>query len=300
MRRATFFSHSSIVCVDSGPQKNLSSPCNIVYLVRVVYKGMRVEWTTMWRSISHYVIPFHSNSILNQNTIETTLNVSYTYTRTCPNPTNHQPHPALGRSTPRRTTPTMRTKLQLLLDPDKGVKRSYRKLRKRHYIPPPKPPAPPIPDPLDGMGLARTLPAELVVVLRRLGKKDEVTRRKGLEELKEGWVGEILGGQGDEVERELKETALLSAVPVWVSVHRRVWMRTENISYTTWLVYCNHPSTALWLFSCKQIYLQYPQYGRLYSIVYPYHYYPAPRIVISWDHGSLLPWRKVDEREVSV
>jgi hypothetical protein len=180
----------------------------------------------------------------------------------------------------------------------KAQKKALPKIKQ--YIPPPKPPAPPIPDPLDGMGLARTLPAELVVVLRRLGKKDEVTRRKGLEELKEGWVGEILGGQGDEVERELKETALLSAVPVWVSVHRRVWMRTENISYTTWLVYCNHPSTALWLFSCKQIYLQYPQYGRLYSIVYPYHYYPAPRIVISWDHGSLLPWRKVDEREVSV
>lgn len=85
----------------------------------------------------------------------------------------------------------------------------------KQYIPPPKPPAPPIPDPLDGQGLARTLPAELVVVLRRLGKKDEVTRRKGLEELRE-WIGVLK--EGDEVERELKETDLLAAVPVWVSV----------------------------------------------------------------------------------
>lgn len=92
----------------------------------------------------------------------------------------------------------------------------------KQYVPPPKPPAPPIPDPLDGQGLARTLPAELVVVLRRLGKKDDVTRRKGLEELREGWISEIgKAGSGDEeeeVERELKETALGSAVPVWVSI----------------------------------------------------------------------------------
>lgn len=90
----------------------------------------------------------------------------------------------------------------------------------KQFIPPPKPPAPPIPDPLDGQGLARTLPAELVVVLRRLGKKDEVTRRKGLEDLREGWILDLLRipqDGDDDVERELKETALLSAVPVWVS-----------------------------------------------------------------------------------
>lgn len=90
----------------------------------------------------------------------------------------------------------------------------------KQYIPPPKPPAPPIPDPLDGQGLARTLPAELVVVLRRLGKKDDVTRRKGLDDLREGWVAEVLPSPSrDEevIEKELKEIALLSAVPVWVS-----------------------------------------------------------------------------------
>jgi aspartate/methionine/tyrosine aminotransferase len=101
---------------------------------------------------------------------------------------------------------------------EKKLSKAQRKAlpKVKQYIPPPKPPAPPIPDPLDGQGLAKTLPAELVVVLRRLGKKDEVTRRKGLEELREGWVQRL--EEGDEVERELRENTLLSAVPVWVSV----------------------------------------------------------------------------------
>lgn len=92
------------------------------------------------------------------------------------------------------------------------------------YIPPPKPPAPPIPDPLDGQGLARTLPAELVVTLRRLGKKDDVTRRKGLEELKEQWVAPLLrkseteGAEGEDAEtqRAITLAALQSALPVWL------------------------------------------------------------------------------------
>lgn len=114
----------------------------------------------------------------------------------------------------------------------KAQKKALPKIKQ--YIPPPKPPALLIPDPLDGQGLARTLPAELVVVLRRLGKKDDVTRRKGLDELREGWVVDLqrppsktavegdTAAEGDEgseeLERELKETALLEAVPVWVSV----------------------------------------------------------------------------------
>lgn len=89
----------------------------------------------------------------------------------------------------------------------------------KQYIPPPKPPAPPIPDPLDGQGLARTLPAELVVVLRRLGKKDDVTRRKGLDELRDNWIAPMLqtGGTEDEqVEREINAAAVESAMPVWM------------------------------------------------------------------------------------
>ena len=95
----------------------------------------------------------------------------------------------------------------------KAQKKALPKIKQ--YIPPPKPPAPPIPDPLDGQGLARSLPAELVVVLRRLGKKDDVTRRKGLEELREGWIAEVLQ-QGDD--ENPKEIVLLSAVPVFVSL----------------------------------------------------------------------------------
>jgi hypothetical protein len=91
----------------------------------------------------------------------------------------------------------------------------------KQYIPPPKPPAPPIPDPLDGQGLARTLPAELVVVLRRLGKKDDVTRRKGLDELREQWVAPLLADaqEDDEevhTEREIRTAALEAAIPVWL------------------------------------------------------------------------------------
>ena len=90
----------------------------------------------------------------------------------------------------------------------------------KQYIPPPKPPAPLIPDPLDGQGLVHTLPAELVVVLRRLGKKDDVTRRKGLEELREEWVGALLrpGVDEEDVEMEVKADAVIAAVPVWVSL----------------------------------------------------------------------------------
>ena len=115
----------------------------------------------------------------------------------------------------------------------KKLQRGQKKLSKaqqralpkvKQYIPPPKPPAPPIPDPLDGQGLARTLPAELVIVLRRLGKKDEVTRRKGLDELRDEWITEVTRATTDEndaVEKELKEVALISAMPVWVSHFHR-------------------------------------------------------------------------------
>ncbi|WVO13469.1 hypothetical protein L204_101086 [Cryptococcus depauperatus] len=102
----------------------------------------------------------------------------------------------------------------------KKLSRAQRKAlpKIKQFVPPPKPPAPPILDPLDGQGLARTLPAELVVVLRRLGKKDDITRRKGLDELKYEWVKEVLTPkekEEDEVNREIKEISLLSAIPCW-------------------------------------------------------------------------------------
>lgn len=100
--------------------------------------------------------------------------------------------------------------------------------KQKVFVPPPKPPAPAIPDPLDSEGLARTLPAELVVVLRRLGKKDGVTRRKGLEELKESWVDPVVAKaksakpaeeEDIDIEGEGMEDSLLEALPVWVSAN---------------------------------------------------------------------------------
>lgn len=155
----------------------------------------------------------------------------------------------------------------------KGAKKLSKAQRKalpkvKQYIPPPRPPAPLIPDPLDGQGLARTLPADLVVVLRRLGKKDDVTRRKGLEELREGWVVEISKGNGDEVERELKETALLEAVPIWVSPLAMLpGSQTDFRSCTILRVCSNHPSIDRLLYSCTSICWGYPPSGRLYSIL---------------------------------
>lgn len=106
----------------------------------------------------------------------------------------------------------------------KGLSKAEKKALKngpKLYVPPPKPPQPALPDPLDAQGLARTLPAELVVVLRRLGKKDPVTKRKGLEELRDGWITVALTGgstpsDGADLEKELKELALIEALPVWL------------------------------------------------------------------------------------
>lgn len=83
--------------------------------------------------------------------------------------------------------------------------------RKKVYIPPVKP-APVQPDPLDTLGIAQRLPPELLVVLRRLAKKDSVTKRRALEELQAGWVEKArTEGPGS----ELLDT-LVDTIPVWV------------------------------------------------------------------------------------
>jgi hypothetical protein len=77
------------------------------------------------------------------------------------------------------------------------------------YTPPPKAPAPPVPDPVDKLGLASTLDAELVFVLRRLGKKDAVTRRRAVESFGE-WLRRA------EDDRETEGWWVELVVPVWV------------------------------------------------------------------------------------
>ena len=83
--------------------------------------------------------------------------------------------------------------------------------RKKVYIPPVKP-VPIQQDPVDTLGLAQQLPADLLVVLRRFSKKDTITKTKALEELQVGWV--------DKAQKEDDGSLLIEILgiilPVWV------------------------------------------------------------------------------------
>ncbi|KAF8634833.1 hypothetical protein AX17_004084 [Amanita inopinata Kibby_2008] len=89
---------------------------------------------------------------------------------------------------------------------DKGKKKEP---RQKMYIPPVKP-APVQPDPLETTGLSRTLPPELLVVLRSFGKKAEVTKIRALEELQSSWVDKCTSTNDD----MLRQT-LVEMLPVW-------------------------------------------------------------------------------------
>lgn len=89
----------------------------------------------------------------------------------------------------------------------KGSKRS-KEPQKKVYIPPVKP-VPIQPDPLDTLGIAQRIPADLHVVLRRLAKKDSVTKRRALEDFHADWVEK---GRNDENILAVLEVVL----PVWV------------------------------------------------------------------------------------
>lgn len=79
---------------------------------------------------------------------------------------------------------------------------------KKVYIPPVKP-APILPDPLDTLGIAQRIPPELLVVLRKLAKKDSITKRRALEELQADWV-DAVRADGHRVHD------LVKVIPVWV------------------------------------------------------------------------------------
>lgn len=85
--------------------------------------------------------------------------------------------------------------------------------QKKTYTPLVRPSAP-RPDPLDTMNLASQLPAELVITLRRLGKKDTVTKRRALEELQTDLVDKAMPG-GEEDGNIVAIAELI--IPVWVS-----------------------------------------------------------------------------------
>jgi hypothetical protein len=98
--------------------------------------------------------------------------------------------------------------------------------RVKMYIPPAKPP--PIQrDPVDVLGLGSSLPPDLLVVFRKLQKKDAVTRRRALEDLQANWFAKIDSKEGEEDEngeREFAMNALEVALPAWVSKSSRLAM----------------------------------------------------------------------------
>lgn len=96
----------------------------------------------------------------------------------------------------------------------KGKGKKDKEPRVKMYIRPSKP-VPVRLDPLDSLGLAKVIPPDLLVVLRRLSKKDAVTKRKAIEELRDDWVDYILRGE-DAKEGGLRESALVVVLPVWV------------------------------------------------------------------------------------
>jgi hypothetical protein len=83
--------------------------------------------------------------------------------------------------------------------------------KKKIYISPVKP-RPIQPDPLETHGIAHTIPSELLVILRRLGKKDAVTKTRALEELQSEWVSKLA-----EDDSQLMEI-IFTILPVWVSL----------------------------------------------------------------------------------
>jgi E3 ubiquitin-protein ligase listerin len=86
----------------------------------------------------------------------------------------------------------------------KGRAKDVEPPKRKAFIPPVKP-TPQRIDPLDSMGLAASLDKDLVVMLRKLAKKDTITKTRGLEELKE-WA------------QKSPDDSLISILPVWVRV----------------------------------------------------------------------------------
>lgn len=90
----------------------------------------------------------------------------------------------------------------------------------KSYVPPPPPPKG-APDPVDLYLVSRgkQIDPEMVVVLRRLHKKDEATIGKGVEGF-DAAVREVLRREqqkeGEDWERELKEEEIIECVAVWV------------------------------------------------------------------------------------
>lgn len=97
----------------------------------------------------------------------------------------------------------------------KGPKKSRFEPKVKSYTPPPPPPKG-APDPVDlYVSAAAGVDPELIVVLRRLGKRDEATVFKGVEGL-EKWINEAAREEGEQWEVEARRETIVSIMPVWV------------------------------------------------------------------------------------
>lgn len=96
--------------------------------------------------------------------------------------------------------------------------------KKKAYKPPPKPPQPP-PYPLDSMGLASLLPADLVVLLRKALKKDIITRVRTLESLL-AWIKGAPSSCDDTAAPPIslgeRNDSLVLMLPCWVFLFPRL------------------------------------------------------------------------------
>lgn len=115
----------------------------------------------------------------------------------------------------------------------KKVKKSRFEPKIKSYIPPPAAPKG-APDPVDlYLNGGADVDAELVVVLRRLGKRDEATIAKGVEGF-EAWIREVIREEqspveeGDEWRVEGRRDEVVSSMAVWVSVLCRVWAMRDS------------------------------------------------------------------------
>ncbi|KAH9959432.1 hypothetical protein BC827DRAFT_504162 [Russula dissimulans] len=130
---------------------------------------------------------------------------------------------AAGKATP-TTDASILPKEKKPKGKDKG--KNKEPPRKKAYIPPVKP-QPVQQDPIDTLGLAQRLPAELLLVWRGLSKKDVVTKGKALEELRTAWIDRahiFLNDDDDDdddddrqdAEGPARLQALTISLPVWM------------------------------------------------------------------------------------
>ena len=105
----------------------------------------------------------------------------------------------------------------------KAAKKSRFEPKVKSYTPPPAPPRG-APDPVDlYLGGGSEVDSELVVILRKLGKRDEATISKGVEGL-ESWIREVMREESKGVAEEKiwkleqQREQIVSSMAVWVSL----------------------------------------------------------------------------------